>query len=214
LYILPDIHSINKEKIKILPFFLFLFADMDLTTLLTNERITALLSLQTIQQRVKTFPDDWLHENNPDQTKLKMAEAGFFYAGIGDRVQCAFCLVGIEWWDPGEIPIQEHVRYTVEEEGDNFIFCPFLFGKSIPPVNTTGQDVTGTFGERGWEIVNTGSRRRFDSPFANWFPTTPFSVVGREASFKKWPDKTKKMDSSSLANAGIFYCGNNMIMLI
>lgn len=193
---------------------------MNLVTLPPNKRITTLLSLQTIQKRVETFPDDWIHENNPDQTKLKMAEAGFFYTGIRDRVQCPFCLILIELWDPGEIPIEEHMRYTVMLEKDRFIFCPFLFENFTPTINTgTGQDVTGTgtseerdqnFGEEGREVFHTGSQRYCGSPILgdNWKLLSPSCVEGREASFEILPDKLKNMDILSLANAGFYYSGN------
>jgi hypothetical protein len=193
---------------------------MDLTTLPPNERITTLYSLQTIQQRVETFTDDWPHEDNPDQTKLKMAEAGFFYVGIGDRVQCAFCLVGIEWWDPGEIPIEEHRRYTVEADGDRYIFCPFLFGEFMPAVNTI-HDVTGTCTltlgspERGRLVVNPGSRRP-ETFLDGWIFTilNRHSAAVREATFRKWPDTLKIINIPAMANAGFYCTGNNIIILI
>ncbi|XP_044005557.1 baculoviral IAP repeat-containing protein 7-like [Aphidius gifuensis] len=48
------------------------------------------------------------------QTKEKLAEAGFFYTGIGDYVQCYHCGNGIKDWLPNEDPWEEHARYFKE----------------------------------------------------------------------------------------------------
>ncbi|XP_044019466.1 death-associated inhibitor of apoptosis 1-like [Aphidius gifuensis] len=61
------------------------------------------------------------------QTKEKLAEAGFFYTGIGDYVQCYHCGNGIKDWLPNEDPSEEHARYFKEcyfvrvIEGQEFI---------------------------------------------------------------------------------------------
>ncbi|XP_044014020.1 death-associated inhibitor of apoptosis 1-like [Aphidius gifuensis] len=48
------------------------------------------------------------------QTKEKLAEAGFFYTGIGDYVQCYHCGNGLKDWLPNEDPWEEHARYFKE----------------------------------------------------------------------------------------------------
>lgn len=48
------------------------------------------------------------------QTKEKLAEAGFFYTGLGDYVQCYHCGNGIKDWFPDEDPWEEHARYFKE----------------------------------------------------------------------------------------------------
>ena len=68
-----------------------------------------------LEKRIATF-DNW-----PKETLVKgfqLAEAGFFYLGIADRVQCVFCDGILRNWDPGDDPWKEHERH--------FKHCPFI----------------------------------------------------------------------------------------
>lgn len=39
-------------------------------------------------------------------------DSGLFYTGNGDRVVCFSCGLGLKHWDPDDIPIIEHAKYT------------------------------------------------------------------------------------------------------
>ncbi|KAJ7997516.1 hypothetical protein DPEC_G00229830 [Dallia pectoralis] len=41
-------------------------------------------------------------------TERSLARAGWFYTGVGDRVQCFRCNVTAEGWQPGDCPIEKH----------------------------------------------------------------------------------------------------------
>ncbi len=72
---------IKKERGMInnyLRMFFFLFTDMDLSILGGHNCVIALRLLKCELFRLATFPDNWLHESNPNLTKAKMASAGFF----------------------------------------------------------------------------------------------------------------------------------------
>ncbi len=94
--------------------------------------------------RLRTFDGiDWPHENNPELTKRRMAAAGLFYTGTADRVQCAFCLITIEQWEPIDTAMGEHRRHTILADADRFRFCPLMAGFQTAnrPINPfTGRD--------------------------------------------------------------------------
>ena len=52
-----------------------------------------------------------------------LAEAGFFYLGVADQVQCAFCRGVVRDWEANDVPRQEHQRL--------FPSCPFMLGKKF-----------------------------------------------------------------------------------
>lgn len=45
------------------------------------------------------------------QKPSDMAEAGFFYTGLSDKVICYFCGGGIKDWTYDSVPWEEHARY-------------------------------------------------------------------------------------------------------
>lgn len=55
------------------------------------------------------------------QKPPQLADAGFFYLGRGDHVQCFFCDGGLKGWDPTDQPWTEHARW--------FPKCSFLLLK-------------------------------------------------------------------------------------
>ena len=57
--------------------------------------------------RRQTFTNWTLPFVDPDQ----LARAGFFYLRTLDHVQCAFCQGVVGYWDPGDLPLQEHRRH-------------------------------------------------------------------------------------------------------
>jgi hypothetical protein len=91
--------------------------------------------------RLATFPDQWYHESKHELTKAKLAQAGFFYTGTEDRVQCAFCLVIIGDWEDDDIPGVEHRRHTLDATGERYRFCPLV--ANFPTGNVTRDPVTG-----------------------------------------------------------------------
>ncbi|XP_067945605.1 baculoviral IAP repeat-containing protein 7-B-like [Watersipora subatra] len=50
------------------------------------------------------------------------AKEGFYYTGVADRVQCAFCGGVLKNWIDGDTPVDLHERF--------FSFCPFIQGQS------------------------------------------------------------------------------------
>lgn len=62
----------------------------------------------TLESRLKTFimwPPDLI------QTPDVLAQAGFYYEGLGDQVRCFHCDGGLRHWDPQDDPWTEHARW-------------------------------------------------------------------------------------------------------
>ncbi|KAH8286105.1 hypothetical protein KR054_002713 [Drosophila jambulina] len=58
--------------------------------------------------RLRTF-EAW--PRNLKQKPHQLAEAGFFYTGVGDRVRCFSCGGGLKDWDDNDEPWEEHARW-------------------------------------------------------------------------------------------------------
>lgn len=65
------------------------------------------LQFATYLSRLKTF-HDWPVALN--QKPEKMASAGFFYTGEGDKTKCFFCDGGLKDWEKDDIPWEEHAQ--------------------------------------------------------------------------------------------------------
>ncbi|XP_067929112.1 baculoviral IAP repeat-containing protein 7-like [Watersipora subatra] len=70
------------------------------------------------RERRRTFQTQWPHDGT--LSGMKMAEAGFYYLGEGDQVQCVFCRGRLRNWSQHEVPMTEHARL--------FNFCQFVKG--------------------------------------------------------------------------------------
>ncbi|XP_060072845.1 E3 ubiquitin-protein ligase XIAP-like [Ylistrum balloti] len=74
--------------------------------------------------RVASFTD-WPSQLR--QQPRQMSKAGFFYLGIGDKVQCYWCGTVLKDWEPYDDPVLEHIRWSstcswmLIIKGENFI---------------------------------------------------------------------------------------------
>ncbi|OWF42752.1 baculoviral IAP repeat-containing protein 3-like [Mizuhopecten yessoensis] len=77
-----------------------------------------------VEARLASFKD-W-----PSQLKQQprqMSKAGFYYIGVGDKVQCFWCGTVLKDWEPSDDPVLEHVRWSSScswmliIKGENFI---------------------------------------------------------------------------------------------
>ncbi|ALC43259.1 th [Drosophila busckii] len=74
--------------------------------------------------RLRSFTD-W--PRNMKQKPVQLAEAGFFYTGVGDRVRCFSCGGGLKDWDDNDEPWEQHAlwlsqcRFVKLIKGQTFI---------------------------------------------------------------------------------------------
>lgn len=77
---------------------------------------------ETYEARVKTFAY-WPIGLN--QTKTDMAEAGFFYSGVGDEVRCFHCGLEHNQWLTDEIPKNTHAKLS----GSRCYYAQLMWGQ-------------------------------------------------------------------------------------
>ena len=70
-------------------------------------------NFQYEQSRLATFAN-W--PRNAPVSRQDLAEAGFYYAGARDCVVCFHCYVRIDQWVPGDVPVEEHIKYSPQCE--------------------------------------------------------------------------------------------------
>lgn len=63
---------------------------------------------KTFQSRLETY-DVW--PKGLSQTPNQLADAGFYYTGVGDRVICYHCNGGLSQWTPGDDAWEEHAHW-------------------------------------------------------------------------------------------------------
>lgn len=64
--------------------------------------------MRYLSNRLKSF-ENWKNTEIIKPTEL--ASCGFYYLGEGDRVKCAFCNLGLENFDKGDVARDEHMKW-------------------------------------------------------------------------------------------------------
>lgn len=171
-----------------------------------ERRFHALADLMYESVRRQTFTNWTLPFVDPDQ----LARAGFFFLRTHDHVQCAFCQGVVGYWDPGDVPMDEHRRH--------FPSCRFVSGMptgNVPAYHSA--DDTG----RVYRLLEeyhqfrvsstrpTGSNYRTDATQQDFghlsYPQFNTDAI-RSQTFRKWP-KSVNVPVDALAAAGFFYTG-------
>lgn len=144
-------------------------------------------------ERRKTFEGFW-RDIWPVSSKA-LAQAGFFYCGPEDMVQCAWCYGKLQGWEQGDDPLIEHARH--------FASCPKYGNRKA--VNATSLiKVHHTQGEAG--IKGLGDD---ELGILTVRPSNPqFAIeASRLESYKnKWCSNLTQTPDT-LSSAGFFYVG-------
>ncbi|KAM3843440.1 baculoviral IAP repeat-containing protein 1 isoform 2-T2 [Vipera latastei] len=131
-----------------------------------------------------------------------LSNAGFYFTGIKDTVQCFSCSGCLGNWEEGDDPWKEHAKWFPE--------CEFLQReKSEHEIKQYIQSYCGFLGITGKHF--TASARKClpsdpedPEPFLNIYKDEEI----RLESFKTWPQDAHA-DPAILAKAGFFYTGSN-----
>jgi hypothetical protein len=71
--------------------------------------------LKCVNSRYRTFyAKDWPLQMA--QSAKDMAEAGFYYTGTGDKVQCPFCDLTLHSWLESENPLENHIGWAKQQD--------------------------------------------------------------------------------------------------
>ncbi|XP_015599780.1 death-associated inhibitor of apoptosis 1 isoform X2 [Cephus cinctus] len=156
---------------------------------------------------------------------VKLAQAGFYYTGEGDKVKCFECHVEICQWVEGDNPMVDHQRWSARCRFIRKIPCgnvPIgVDAASIPPPAPRSRDVCGPYGiecrlQSGPDTFPGPSDLKLPSSAKlgslgigkSKAPAYPeyVSYDARLKSFDSWP-KCMPHSKEELANAGFFYTG-------
>ena len=142
------------------------------------------------KERLRTFEGSW--NNLSPVTPKALVQAGFFYCGLEDIVQCAWCYGKLGGWEQCDDPLVEHVKHfpNCSKFGDRkgVVSASLLITNIMQGDSDLNSDDLGILTMRPCNPQLTIEATRFDS-FRN-----------------KWPTNlTQKPEQ--LAAAGYFYIG-------
>ncbi|ELT89195.1 hypothetical protein CAPTEDRAFT_97699 [Capitella teleta] len=86
----------------------------------TRPNLGFLNRMRSMKKRTATY-EDWTYGHR--QSANALAEAGFFFTGVQDHTQCAFCRGVLHSWESTDNPWEEHKKH--------FPSCPFVLGRQI-----------------------------------------------------------------------------------
>uniref|UniRef100_T1HSP8 RING-type domain-containing protein n=1 Tax=Rhodnius prolixus TaxID=13249 RepID=T1HSP8_RHOPR len=149
----------------------------DLSNNISRDIRTTVSPYKSEESRMTTFAT-WPIPNviNP----VKLAQSGFYYTQVDDKVQCAFCDGLVGNWEYGDEPDVEHQRH--------FPACTFVSNRHVP---TSGVSVRDTRIE-GHRVPTNPKYSTFES---------------RVRTFANWPS-TVSQKPEQLAEAGFYFTGN------
>uniref|UniRef100_A0A3B3ZPH6 RING-type domain-containing protein n=1 Tax=Periophthalmus magnuspinnatus TaxID=409849 RepID=A0A3B3ZPH6_9GOBI len=135
-------------------------------------------------------------------TERSLARAGWFYTGVGDRVQCFRCNVTAEGWQPGDCPTEKHKQLSPS--------CSFI--QSLPPTANLlqGEEPVGYL-NMGFSALPPSSplTSRGVEDMSHQRPTCHNPSMRREQdrldSFHTWT--VTVITPAELAKAGFYYLG-------
>ena len=143
-------------------------------------------------ERRKSFKGFW-SDTWPVSPKA-LAQAGFYYCGPEDMVQCAWCYGKLQGWEQGDNPLTEHARH--------FASCP-KFGDRKAVDASSLVSVHKSQGDAG-----TNELSEDELGILTVRPCNPqFAIeASRLETYRKWPSNLAQTPSQ-LSSAGFFYVG-------
>jgi len=163
------------------------------------------LPVHTVKDRLKTFRN-WPNKRIAPKT---LAEAGFFYCGRADIVECFKCGTKGHNWVEDDKPMEDHMRWNKD--------CPFVRENTTEHDNIHVRQGQDTCGNLGVEILpnslpenesETESIQEKLEIHKSKGPSHPDQILfeTRLATFENWP-KSMRQKPADLASAGFYYVG-------
>lgn len=157
-------------------------------------------SMRSVASRLRTF-QQWPH--TAPVSAQDLVDAGFFYIGPGDEVQCFCCGGVLKDWRPGDYPLIEHVHF--------FPSCKYIRGENagnqeMLSLQEIFDTVDGQFLSALQGIVS-------EEPAMPNEPEYPEMVTEemRLSTFENWPQNSS-IHPEQLARAGFFYTGRGDVV--
>ncbi|KAI4491236.1 hypothetical protein M0802_010332 [Mischocyttarus mexicanus] len=149
----------------------------------------------------------------------KLAEAGFYYLGEGDKVKCFECNIEICQWVENDDPMEDHARWSdrcrfIKKEPCGNI--PLGADPNVIPQLRASIDICGIYNHNGDNDTLTKELQLLSTAKLSAMglgrmkgPTHPdyASYDARLKSFNSWP-RSMPHSKELLAHAGYYYSGN------
>ncbi|NXH50956.1 BIR7B protein, partial [Dicaeum eximium] len=157
-------------------------------------------SMRSMARRLRTF-QQW--PRSAPVSARDLADAGFFYVGPRDEVQC-FCCGGIlKDWRPGDCPITEHVNF--------FPSCQYLRGEDAGSQDTLSlQEILDTVDGQFLSVLQGIVSEETALPNEPEYPEMVTEEM-RLSTFENWPQNSH-IHPEQLARAGFFYTGQGDVV--
>ncbi|NXC29572.1 BIR7B protein, partial [Campylorhamphus procurvoides] len=156
-------------------------------------------SMKSAARRLRTF-HQWPRSSPVSAQDL--VEAGFFYVGPRDEVQCFCCGGVLKDWRPGDCPIEEHLHF--------FPSCKYICGEDVGNEELVSSPeyfdtVDGQLLSLLQQIIN-------DETALPYEPKHPAMITEemRLSTFQNWPNSN--VHPEQLARAGFFYTGRGDVV--
>ncbi|NXX34431.1 BIR7B protein, partial [Nicator chloris] len=157
-------------------------------------------SMSSVARRLRTF-QRWPH--TAPVSARDLVEAGFFYVGPRDEVQC-FCCGGIlKDWRPGDCPIIEHLNF--------FPSCKYLRAENAGNQEMLSlQEIFDTVDGQFLSVLQGIVSEETALPNEPEYPEMVTEEM-RLSTFENWPQNSN-MHPEQLARAGFFYTGQGDVV--
>lgn len=152
-------------------------------------------SMRSAARRMRTF-QQW--PSTAPVSARRLVEAGFFYVGPRDEVQCFCCGGVLKDWRPGDSPIIEHLNF--------FPSCKFLRGMDFGKEEMLSpQEIFDTVDGQFLSVLQGIVSEDTALPNEPEYPDMVAEEM-RLSTFENWPQNSI-MHPEQLARAGFFYTG-------
>ncbi|NWR44360.1 BIR7B protein, partial [Regulus satrapa] len=157
-------------------------------------------SMRSVARRLRTF-QRW--PRTAPVSARDLVDAGFFYVGPGDEVQCFCCGGVLKDWRPGDCPIIEHLNF--------FPSCKYLSGEGVGSQEMLSmQEVFDTVDGQFLSVFQGIVSEDTALPNEPEYPEMVTEEM-RLSTFENWPQNSG-MHPEQLARAGFFYTGQGDVV--
>uniref|UniRef100_A0A803VHX1 RING-type E3 ubiquitin transferase n=1 Tax=Ficedula albicollis TaxID=59894 RepID=A0A803VHX1_FICAL len=157
-------------------------------------------SMRSTARRLRTF-QQW--PRSAPVSARDLVEAGFFYVGPRDEVQCFCCGGVLKDWRPGDCPIREHLNF--------FPSCQYLCDEDVGNQEMLClQNIFDTVDGQFLSVLQGTVSEETALPNEPEYPEMVTEEM-RLSTFENWPQNSS-MHPEQLARAGFFYTGQGDVV--
>ncbi|NWZ91267.1 BIR7B protein, partial [Nesospiza acunhae] len=157
-------------------------------------------SMRSVASRLRTF-QQW--PRTAPVSAQELVDAGFFYVGPGDEVQCFCCGGVLKDWRPGDCPLIEHVHF--------FPSCKYIRGENAGSQEMLSlQEIFDTVDGQFLSVLQGIVSEETAMPNEPEYPEM-VTEERRLSTFENWPQNSS-MHPEQLARAGFFYTGRGDVV--